>query len=332
MVRTNYDEATAAAFRRRIMSFPKLPQPEPGEVLLVCTCYEDGTALWGGLLDEIGGRGEGGVLVVGGSGVRLRPIEDCGWNYVHGGNIPALVANGGPVPPVVVLADISVVYGGDGPLLVDLAAIPGRGVRVPSVRLGEILAALLGGALVFDDLVRNMDTCGMYQGDGGRPAFPAPTAPPHRSFPALPSTAAALLVRTAFHDEEGWRVLLDELGGADEDGWIGADLDPDEIDVAHYPLEALIVDDRAFEGLLPSQVPALVPPEEHTTLVALADARTFAEPGQPLTVVDLYDTPGQPAVLPCRVVGSMACNLEIGNMDFHEFVAEEGTEPWWEGS
>jgi hypothetical protein len=318
------------------MSFPKLPQPEPGEVLLLCTCYERGMARWGGLLDEIGGRREGDVLVVGDSAVRLRPIEDCGWDFLHGGNVPALVADGGPVPPVVVLADIPVVYG-DGPLLVDLAAIPGRGVRVPSARLGEILAALLGGTLEFDHLVRDMDVCGMYQGDGGRPAFPAPTAPPHRSFPALPSTAAALLVRTSFDDEEGWRALLDELGGADEDGWVGADVDPDEIDEEHYPLTALVVNDRAFEGLLPGQVPALVPPpeehtEEHTTVAVLADARTFAEPGRPLTVVDLYDTPGQPAVLPYRMVGSMACNLEIANMDFHEFVAVEDTEPWWEDS
>ena len=213
----------------------------------------------------------------------------------------------------------------------DLGTIPGRGVRVPAARLGEILAAPLGDALAFDDLVRDMDRCGMYQGDGGRPAFPAPTVPPCQSFPALPSTAASLLVRTSFDDEEGWRALLDELGGADEDGWVGADLDPDEIDVEHYPLEALVVDDRAFEDLLPGQVPALILPEEHTTLVALADARTFAEPGRPLTVVDLYDTPGQPAVLPCREVGSMACNLEIGNMDFHEFVAVDGMEPWWEG-
>lgn len=314
------------------MSFPELPQPAPGEVLLVCTCYEGGKALWGGLLDEIGGRLEGDVHVLGGDGVRLRPVEDRGWDYLHGGNVPALVPGGGPVPLVVVLADISVVYGGHGPLLVDLAAIPGRGIRVPSARLGEILAALLDGALAFDDLVRNMNRCGTYQGDGGRPAFPAPTAPPHRPFPALPSTTAALLVRTCFDDEEGWRALLDELGGADGDGRVGTDLDLDEIDVEHYPLEALVVDDQTFEGLQPGQVPALVPPEEHTTLVALADARTFAEPGRPLTVVDLYDTPGQPAVLPCRQVGSMACNLEIGNMDFHEFVAEEGMKPWWEGS
>ncbi|MFK0111707.1 DUF6924 domain-containing protein [Streptomyces sp. NPDC091217] len=317
------------------MSYPELPQPTPGEVLLVCTCYEDGRALWGGLLDEIGARREDDRLVLGGRGVRLRMVEDSGWDYLHGGNIPALVPGTSPVPPVVVLADIPVVYGGGGPLLVDLAAIPGRGVRVPSVRLGEILADLLGGALAFDDLVRDMDRCGMYQGDGGRPAFPTPTSTPtststRRSFPSLPSTTTALLVRTCYDDEAGWQALLGELGGTDADGWVGADLDPDEIDVEHYPLTALVVDNPAFEGLQPGQVPALVPPEEHTTLVALADARTFAEPGRPLTVVDLYDCPGQQAVLPCREVGSLACNLEIANMDFYEFVAEEGVKPWWE--
>ncbi|MEU5537848.1 hypothetical protein [Streptomyces sp. NPDC020362] len=313
------------------MPFPELPQPAPGEVLLVCTCYEDGEALWGGLLDEIGGHRDGSALVLGGGRVRLHLVEGRGWDYLHGGNVPALVPGGGLVPPVVVLADIPVVYGGDGPLLVDLDAIPGRGVRVPSARLGETLAALLSGALSFNDLVRTIDRCGMYQGGGGRPAFPAPTTPARRSFPALPSTDAALLVRTSFGDEEGWRALLGELGGADEDGCVGVNLDPEEIDVEHYPLAALVVDDRAFEDLHPGQVPGLVPPEEHTTLVALADARTFAEPGRPLTVVDLYDTPGQSAVLPCHDVGSMACNLEIGNMDFHEFVAVEDMEPWWEG-
>ena len=313
------------------MPFPELPRSAPGEVPLVCVCYEDDEASWGGLLDELGGRGDGDVLTLGGGEVRLRLVEGSGWENLLGGNVPALVPGGGhPVPPVVVLADIPVVHGGDGPLLVDLAAIPGRGVRVPSSRLGGILAALRGGTLAFDDLVRDMDARGMYEGDAGRPAFPAPTVPSPRSFPTLPSTAQALLVRTSFDDERGWRALLDELGGTDENGVLGTHLDPDEIDVERYPLEALVVDDRAFEDLRPGQVPALVPPGEDTTLVALADAGTFAGPGRPLTIVDLYDTPGQATLLPCGVVGSLACNLEIGNMDFHEFVAVEGARPWWE--
>lgn len=313
------------------MAFPTLPQPAPGEVLLVSTCFRDGAPLWGGLLNEIRGRREGDVLVVDGD-VRLRLVAGPAWNSLHGGNVPAVVPGGGPAQQVAVLADISVAYGGDGPLLIDLADAPGRGVRVPPARLGEVLTAVTSGALTFDHLVREMDVFGMYQGDGGRPAFPAPTAPPRRAFPALPATDAALLVRTCFDDEDGWRALLADLDGVDEQGWVGADLDPDEIDVENYPLTARVVDDRAFEDLQPGQVPALVPPEEHTTLVALADAKTFAEAGRPLTVVDLYDTPGQPAVLPRDKVGSLACNLEIANMDFHEFVAQKDIEPWWEAS
>lgn len=314
------------------MAYPVLPAPAPGEVLLICTSYRDGVAGWGDLLREIGGSRDGDVLLLADGAVRLRLVEDSRWDYMHGGNVPALIPAGadGTVAPIAVLADIPVAYGGDGPLLVDLAAMPGRGVRVPAERLGEITAALLSGALAFDDLVRGMDVRGMYEGDLSRPAYIAPMAPHREDFPALPVTSETLLVRTCFDDEEGWRALLDGMGGTDEDGWVGADLDMDEIDVDDYPLTALIVDDRAYENLLPGQVPALVSSEEHATLVVLADSRTFGEPGRPLTAVDLYDTPGQPAVLPCRKVGSLACNLDIANMDFFEFVAEEGTDPWWE--
>ncbi|WP_040793630.1 DUF6924 domain-containing protein [Nocardia paucivorans] len=310
------------------MSFPGLPRPAAGEVLLVGTCYEDGAALWGGLLDELAGRRDGDAFVLEDGAVRLRPVENLEWNYLHGGNFPALVPDDGPIPPVVVLADIPVVYGGSGPLLVDLAVVPGRGVRVPSTRLGEILAELLGGALTFDRLVREMDACGVYQGDAGQPAYPTPPATP-RVFPALPADGAVLLIRTVFDDDQGWYALLDELGGVDENGWVGADLDLDDIDVDEFPLTASVVDDPAYAGLLPGQVPALVSPREER-LVVLADARTFTEPDRPLTVVDLHDTPGQSTVLPCRMVGSMACNLELGNMDFHEFVAVTDTRPWWE--
>ena len=47
------------------MVFPALPRPAPGEVSLVCTRYKDGRALWGGLPDAIGGRREGGAIVLG---------------------------------------------------------------------------------------------------------------------------------------------------------------------------------------------------------------------------------------------------------------------------
>lgn len=309
------------------MPCPELPRTTSGEVLMVCAYYEHGEPSWGGLLTPAGG---GTALVPDDSPVRLCPVADPGWDRLRGGNVPALIPAGGPAAPVAVLVDIAAVYGGE-PLLVDLAAIPGRGVRVGKERLGEVLAALFDGALVFDDLIRDTDLRGTYRGDAGRRAFPVPTTQPQRDFPALPATDGALLVRTWFEDDDGWRALLDELGGTDEEGWVGADIDPDDIDEDRYPLTALVVDDPAYEGLPPGGVPALVPPEEHTVLVALADAGTFTGADRPLAAVDLHDTPGNLAVLPWHVAGSMVCNLEIANMDFHDYVLAEGVRPWWEG-
>ncbi|WP_069167270.1 DUF6924 domain-containing protein [Nocardia altamirensis] len=311
------------------MSYPKLPQPHPGEVLLVCTSYDDDTAHWGDLLDGITGRREGDVLIVGDSGVRLRLIEDWMWDSVRGGHFPARLPRTSS-PPFIIVGDSAAAYG-TAPLLVDLAVIPGRGVRVPLDRLGEILSTLLSGTLTFDHLVSEIDVHGTYQGNGGRPAFPAlPTAPRRVPFPKLPSTDGVLLVRTFFGTDEGWHTLLDELGGVDDQGWVGADTNFDETDTQFSPLTALTIDHRAFKGLLPGHTPALVPGHAPTTL--LADARTFTQPDRPLLAVDLRDAPGRHTVLPRRMVGLMAGALEIGEADFDSYVAMEGVKQWWEKS
>ena len=65
------------------MPIPALPQPAPGEVLLVCTCYDDGKALWGEVLDGIGGGRDGDVLVLADGAVRLRPVENAAWDFLR---------------------------------------------------------------------------------------------------------------------------------------------------------------------------------------------------------------------------------------------------------
>jgi hypothetical protein len=296
------------------MSDPMLPIPATGEVLLIATCYEDDSALWNEVLDSLGGCREGDALVLGDGRVRLRPLENPRWAELRGGNFPALApAESGA--PVVALADIDAVYGGSGVLLVDLREVPGRGVRILPDSLERVLAGLLAGSVRFDELVLGMDRFGIYEGDCGEQATPTPTAVIRTSFPGLPACESTLLVRTDFSDPEGWLALLLGLGGADEDDNTGASFYPDD----PADLHALVVEDRAFESLQPGQVPALVPPGPDTTMVALADATTMADPARPLLVVDIYGTPGQAVRIPAAEAGSMAINLQISNMDFGDF-------------
>lgn len=135
-------------------------------------------------------------------------------------------------------------------------------------------------------------------------------------FPQLPASETTLLVRTDFTDDQAWRAFTAPFAESDQDDR----LPTSEESYDHIDLNALIVDDRAFEHLQPGQVPALVPPDKHATMVALADAATMTDPTQSLLVVDLYDTPGQATRIPLAEAGSMAANLEIANMDFADFV------------
>jgi hypothetical protein len=300
------------------MPIPKLPVPAPGEMLLVCTSYEEdtGTAEWGEVLRDIGGRPDGGAIVLDDGGVRLRPTEHPRWDYLQGGHFPALVQEASPAPPIALLADIAAVYGGGTVLLLDLRDVPGRGVRVLTDGLGRLLAQLLGGSLRFDELVRGMDRFGIYQGDSGAPAVPTPTEVVRTAFPRLPGIEGTLLVRTDFTDDVGWQALRKALGEPAED----VELSTGHELYEETELHALVVNDRRFEHLQPGQVPALVPPHEHTTMVALANAASMADPSHPLLVVDLYDTPGQVARVPLAEAGSMAVNLQIANTDFGDWV------------
>lgn len=311
------------------MQFPMLPIPAPGEVLFVNTCYEADMAMWNQALQTVGGRRDGDVVVLGEGEhqIGLRLTESPGWDYLHAGDFPALRPQGFNAP-VIVQADIPAVFGGDAPLLVDLREVPGRGVRVPPARLERVLTGLHEGTVSFHELVSGMDRCGTYLGDAGAATNPTPTGVIRTDYPQFPTCpSSTLLVRTDFKNDEGWRSLLSALGSLDEDGYTepGADgIDPDEV-----ALFARVVDDPAFESLQPGQVPALVPTvgreEQHTTMVALADAETLADPAHRLLVVDLYDTPGQSLRIPFSGAGSMAVNLEIANMDFFDF---ENYEEW----
>lgn len=301
------------------MSYPMLPPTQAGEVLLVATRNAGGSqAEWDHVADALGGRwDEDDVLVLGGSGIRLRGVKDPRWDRLRGGSFPALVPEGSQAP-VVVRAGIAVTCGADPVLLIDLREVPGRGVRVPAGSLARVLGGLGEGTIRFDELVHAMDVTGTYLGGGPAPSNPTPTAVIRSGFPQFPEAdEVTLLVRTDFSDPDGWRALLSELGGVNERNM--TEMDFDRLEDEEPTLDSLVVDDRAFASLQPGQVPALVPPGTHFTMVALADDVAMADPARPLLVVDLHDAPGHAIRVPLNVVGAMACNLEIANMDFHDY-------------
>lgn len=289
-------------------------------MLLVATCYEDAEAKWDNVPEALGGRWDGeDSLILGESGIRLRAVKDPGWNDLYGGSIPALVPEGSQAP-VVALADVGVIFGAEAVLLIDLREVPGRGAHVLAKQLERVLSGLREGNIRFDELVHEMDTTGTYLGGFGAPSSPTPTAVVRSDFPRLPAVETdeiTLLVRTDFSDPESWRALLDELGGADENNM--TEIDFERIMAHKSSLNSLVVDDRGYESLQPGQIPALMPPGTQFTMVALADGATMADPARSLLVVDLYDTPGHAIRVPLNVVGAMASNLEVGNMDFYEY-------------
>ena len=307
------------------MSYPMLPPTQVGEVLLVATHYEDSQAKWDNVPDSLGGPWEGDdSLVLEESGIRLRGVKDPAWGYLPGGSFAGLVPEGSQAP-VVALADITVTCAAGPVLLIDLREVPGRGVRVAADLLPRVLDGLWQGTIRFDELVHEMDTIGTYLGDCGAPVSPTPTAVVRTGFPRFPAVQTdeaeggevTLLVRTDFSDAGAWQALLDELGGVNERG--RTEIDFERIQDEEPSLDSVVIDDRAFESLQPGQVPALVPPGTQLTMVALADEVTMTDPARSLLVVDLHDTPGHAIRVPLNVVGAMACNLQIANMDFFEY-------------
>lgn len=61
----------------------------------------------------------------------------------------------------------------------------------------------------------------------------------------------------------------------------------------------------------------------------LADAQAFTGPELTLTAVDLGDTPGQPAVVPCAGAGLLADIFKHYQTAFSEHVEVSDAKPWW---
>jgi hypothetical protein len=124
----------------------------------------------------------------------------------------------------------------------------------------------------------------------------------------LPESNAPLLVRTAFSDDDSWRLLCAETETPSSEGFLS---------------DAQPVSDGEFGGATWETVKAAVPRTKYSSRVVLiADEITLASPDHPVLVVDTLDFEGE-LLEPFRCVSEnlaeVVLNLNISNMDWEDF-------------
>ena len=119
----------------------------------------------------------------------------------------------------------------------------------------------------------------------------------------IPDTPNAAVLRTDFSDDAAWAAICVQIRAPSGD----------------FVATVECLSDPAFEGITPSQVPALVRPDTRHGFLFLVDRQTVTDPEHPVVVVDLYHEPGRSfRVIPSEMWG-VENNLSLANMDFHEF-------------
>lgn len=140
----------------------------------------------------------------------------------------------------------------------------------------------------------------------------------------VPPDLHSLLIRTDYSDDAAWETVRELLRQPDEDGFIAS---------------LVCVEDLAYDGATAQDLWAMAADEPEITFAVVADDVTMADPEHPVLVVDLYgdvelppadecssaksprssrDRPAMFRAMPNQVP-SITANLEIANMDFHEF-------------
>lgn len=129
----------------------------------------------------------------------------------------------------------------------------------------------------------------------------------------IPDTENPIVLRSDFTDDQAWTRLC---------ALIASPIGPDGF-LAHVDF----VDDPSFAVVTPEALRASIPGDHRRNFIVIADRSTFAEPEQPLLVMDLLDEPGRTfRALPTRI-GAIENNLSLGNMGFEDFadaVEEDG--------
>ena len=119
----------------------------------------------------------------------------------------------------------------------------------------------------------------------------------------LPRTKNALVLRTDFADDAGWKSISSAI----------------RLPVGDFRALVDCVSDPEFDGFTAEQLTAMSQDDASRTFVFVVDQTALTHPDHPILVVDFFDQPGRTfRVIPAEV-WSVENNLSISNMEFHEF-------------
>jgi hypothetical protein len=119
----------------------------------------------------------------------------------------------------------------------------------------------------------------------------------------IPSTETALLIRTDFSNQSGWKSLA------------AAVCQPP--DPFMFNLE--IVDDPANSGVAVESLIEALPEDNPHSFMVIADNIAISQTDHPLLVVDLFEERGRQFRAIATEIASIENNLSIANMGFEEF-------------
>jgi tetratricopeptide (TPR) repeat protein len=114
----------------------------------------------------------------------------------------------------------------------------------------------------------------------------------------------ALAIRTDFSDESAWKSICEAIQNPENE--FEANLD--------------FINDKAYDGLTPEQLPSILPENSHVTFGFIIDRTALSQPDHPILVVDLKDKPGRTFRVIPSAVWAVENNLSIANMDFDDFM------------
>lgn len=131
----------------------------------------------------------------------------------------------------------------------------------------------------------------------------------------LPETDASLLVRTDFSDAASWTRLLKVLSNETADG---------------FRAYVEVVDDESWQDATPEVLSNAIPGTLGAAVLFICDRIALSDFEFPVLVVDLW---GDNA--PFRCITSELWgpdnNLNLANMDFHEFAGAAGSDGVFRG-